>query len=73
MIEYQFNNIKEKSQNVCCFSYKSHFYLFDLYNCVTLEVTNSLFDCVSEIKNANIDNWNYINKKFSNDCIFDKC
>ena len=47
---YSIQELIEGSVNVCCYKYREHYYLFDLYNRIPLEVTPKLYECVTILK-----------------------
>lgn len=37
-------------KNVCCLKYKNHYYLIDIQNCLQMEITGNLYECIKIIK-----------------------
>lgn len=55
-------------KNICYLKYNVHYYIIDFYNCLQMEITENLYECIRSIKNG-ID-YDIINARYSRELPF---
>lgn len=48
MDDYQILN--KGCKNICCLMHNNHYYMVDVYNCLQMEITENLYECIRKIK-----------------------
>lgn len=54
---YPIQTLANGCKNLCCLNHHSKYYLFDFYNCICLEVSPKLYDCIALLKQTGDNSW----------------